>query len=183
MKISKQYHLLFVFIYSYNYLILKFSIASLLISLGSSKVGLTPIPLMKKEDISKVFDSMKKQRKLINDPFFNASKVFCVWFNVFKADGWLDPIIQAYELGFIKQRKRSVINLKLHQIKESTRRSEAIQSVLEYTLKSGKDHITNDLKQLEKEIRVNKVEKSLFEGMIHLKFSNFYFYAFYHNFL
>lgn len=74
-------------------------------------------------------------------------------------------MIKAFEFGFLKQRKRSVINMKLHQIKESSNRSEAIQSVLEYTVKAGKDQIIEDLKKLERDFKIKNIEESLLAGM------------------
>ena len=67
-------------------------------------------------------------------------------------------------MGLLKKRTRFAINLKLNQIKESTRRSEAIKSVLEYTKSAWKEQIVGDLKKLEKEIKINNLEKSLRNG-------------------
>lgn len=60
-----------------------------------------------------------------------------------------DIIIKAFELGFLKANKRTQISQKLQEIKESMDRGKAIKDVLEFTVKSGKDQIIEDLKRIE----------------------------------
>uniref|UniRef100_A0A7S3ND87 Uncharacterized protein n=1 Tax=Euplotes harpa TaxID=151035 RepID=A0A7S3ND87_9SPIT len=114
-------------------------------------------PLQAKDKIKEpLLESISKHRRLISGAPFVLGKDKTAE----------DRLIKAFEFGFLKQRKRSVINMKLHQIKESSNRSEAIQSVLEYTVKAGKDQIIEDLKKLERDFKIKNIEESLFADHI-----------------
>lgn len=58
-------------------------------------------------------------------------------------------IIQAFELGFLKSRKRYLMNNQLKEIKQQDAREKAIKDVLEFTMKQGKNQIIEDLKKID----------------------------------
>lgn len=56
-------------------------------------------------------------------------------------------------MGFLKHHKRNVISHKLHEINNRSNRTEAIRSVLEYTVMSSKVQFLDEIKALEKGVR------------------------------
>lgn len=118
--------------------------------LGSNKGMFSPLRIIRKEKedrgIKNIFSRKRREHEELTrtDKFINKESK--------------DIVIKAFELGFLKSRKRSQIQQKLSQIKESMDRGKAIKDVLEFTVKSAKDQIIEDLKKIEDWVKIRDVE-------------------------
>ena len=73
-------------------------------------------------------------------------------------------IVKAFEYGFLKARKRAVVNGQLNEIKQSQHRDRAIKDVLEFTMKYWKDQVVKDLKKIENNVVTNENEPDNKQG-------------------